>query len=128
MALVAIEASALLNSDQSAHDSQGGIERVGEEVRAHVHRGDIVLAIEPFWIVVLAVTDVDGCRAIVDRLHDALLSGGQLRFGVAMYPQDGRNAAALFDHASKMSHHTVASPERSRGQRAVTIETKREQP
>ena len=87
-----------------------------------MHRGDILLAIDPSWIVVLAITDAMGIQAIVKRLQGTLRDGEHLRFGAAVYPSDGADAAALFERATQILDQGVAgqahdAAERNEGSR-----------
>ena len=85
------------------------LDRVADEVRQGVHRGDIVLAIEPSWVVVLGLAEPTGFTAIVKRLRGKLRESGQMRFGIAMHPADGDTAVALFARASRTLEQGLAS-------------------
>jgi signal transduction histidine kinase len=88
-----------LNAKSVVADREGR-ERLADEVRRNVHRGDIVLTLDPAWIVVLAVTEVEGIAAIARRL-DAALGQPGLRWGGAYAPRDGVTAAGLFARATR---------------------------
>ena len=114
VALIAIDVSPLLLSRGPATTSSASLEEQAELIRQHVHRGDAVLAIEPSWVAVFAATDADGCRAIATRLRGTLLGGEQLRFGAALYPQDGEDALALFERARQVVNGSAAVPGKER--------------
>ncbi len=85
------------------------LEQVLQMVRKHVHHGDVVLAAEPNWIAVLALTDAAGTQAMVTRLRSALhewaqgLVGGPGSVPVhltgVVYPFDGRDIETLLEKA-----------------------------
>ena len=99
--LVAIDASAYVEEHAAPSNVAQALERLQAEVQRHLHRGDIVLAIEPSWIVILAQTDYAGCEAVIRRLRGSLTPAGRFRFGAAVYPLDAETATALYDHATK---------------------------
>ncbi len=83
------------------------LEGVGELVRKHLHRGDVVLSIEPAWVVVLAIADGLGTDAIVQRLTSAITKQAQqfglqvpVRFGTASFPADSQDVQVLFEKAT----------------------------
>ena len=69
--------------------------RVVEDVRRHVHRGDIVMALASHWVVVLAATTPEGPRVMIERLRSALNGFPQTRFGAAVQNSDGLPDAHL---------------------------------
>ena len=83
-----------------------------ELVRKYLHRGDAVLGLEGDRVAVLAVTDPEGVRAMVDRLRRAIpesaaaLAGVTVPIGMAMFPGDG-------EHAAELLRKAAASPELS---------------
>ena len=96
--LLAIQPAALPQSDAEA-ERRMALERVADDARHHVHGGDIVLALAPHWVVVLAATDERGITAMMKRLAESMRDGGTLRFGAALAPADGRQADALLERA-----------------------------
>ena len=96
--LLAIRSAARPPSVDDA-ERQAALEQAAEDVRHHVHGGDIVLALAPHWVVVLAVTDERGMAAMMKRLAETAHDGGALRFGAALAPADGQEAEALFERA-----------------------------
>ncbi len=113
--LLAIDVERLLASVAGvAQPSRAALEGVAEDVQRHIHRGDLVLAIEPRWVVVLASTDAAGCQAMVQRLRGALRGAAEFRFGTAAYPTDAATASELFAHASRLLDQGLATPSRSR--------------
>ena len=71
------------------------LEPLAAEVRQRVHRGDLVFAYESGWVVVLALVHANDVGAIVRRLQQVLPGADRLRFGMAAYPYDGKDATAL---------------------------------
>lgn len=90
------------------------LEEVADLIRRQVKNGDIVLALEPSWIVVLAVTDVLGAEAIARRVQGqgslegwATLKGRSgpmplLRCGKSFYPVDGQDVLTLLEEAKSL--------------------------
>ena len=102
--LIAVQASALLDPRASASARQQRLEELAQDVRQHLHRGDTVVTREPSWIVVAAVTEASGLKAIVRRLREKVRDGRRLRFGMAVHPQDGAEAMGLFQRAIARLH------------------------
>lgn len=85
------------------------LEQVLQMVRKHVHHGDVVLAVEPHWLAILALTDAAGVQAMVTRLRSVLhewtqgLIGGPggvpAHVAGVVYPLDGRDIATLIEKA-----------------------------
>jgi PAS domain S-box-containing protein len=98
--LVAVDAAAAVGQGGTAAEPHAGLTVLADEVRRYVHRGDIVLTVNPQWIVVLAHADREGCEAMVKRLQGSLGEAAQLRFGAAVYPEDAKDATVLFHRAS----------------------------
>jgi signal transduction histidine kinase len=106
--LIAVHAASAAGSIAEAADPREPIRRLAEEIRHKVHRDDVVLDLEPPWIVILAATDAGGLHAIIRRLRGSLGMGERLRFGTAAYPADGESAAALFERAGGMVDQDAA--------------------
>ncbi len=86
----------------SASGSQSPIERleqIAERVRHDVKNEDLVLAIEPRWVVCLAPADVRGVQAICRRLQGSL-GHSCVNLGWVFYPVDGEDAKTLFAEAT----------------------------
>ncbi|MBI3322549.1 MAG: CHASE domain-containing protein [Candidatus Omnitrophica bacterium] len=83
------------------------LSKVTEEVRRHLHHADVVLELQPCWVVALAAADPQGVQTIVKRLRQSLPGAEQYRIGTAVYPADGQDAVALFDHARQATKHEV---------------------
>lgn len=95
-------------------------------VRNHLHRNDVVLSIEPQWVVMLAIADAYGVQAIVRRLRtvlhdwDATQGAGTtlpspVRLGAALYPVDGSDVHSLFAEATgSLNQGLAAAIERGR--------------
>lgn len=98
--LVAVDAAALVKGAKSAEAHAEALEKVGADVRQHLHRGDVVLTLGPSWIVTLSATDLKNAKAIVKRLRERLEERAHLRFGAAVAPLHGDSAPALFSHAT----------------------------
>ena len=120
--VVAVQAEALLTPGGPSQERRQQLDRIAEEVRRNVHRGDIVLTLEPFWIVVLAVVEPVGIKAIVSRLQSKLRVGEHLRFGVAVSPTDGADAAKLFACATARLDQGVEWLDRPEGPRMPSVE------
>ena len=100
---------------------------VEELVRSDLQRDDVVVAVEPTWIVVIAATNEPGLVAIEKRVQE-LLSGSRLgtaesrtmpvATGTAWYPQAGREASAVFERALRSLR--AKRTEASRAARANT--------
>ena len=87
---VAIQALALLHNVQDEATRHARLERLADEVAHHVHRGDVVLPIDPSWVALLGVTNVEGVAAISRRLRGSLPQAEQLRFGTAISTGHGK--------------------------------------
>lgn len=105
--MMAIYAEALLTPGDVSRERRQQLDRIAEDVRRNVHRGDIVLTLEPSWIVVLAVVEPPGLKTIMTRLQSKLRVSEHLRFGVAVYPTDGADATTLFACATARSDRGV---------------------
>jgi len=90
------------------------LEQVADLVRKHVHHGDIVLGIEPRWVVVLAVTEVKDVHTVIQRrirtvLHEQAkpLCGEAVnlpvKFGTTICPMDGTDIHSLFEKATRLA-------------------------
>ncbi len=75
------------------------LEAAVEQIRGQLHRDDVVVAKPPSWVVVLAVADVEGLRAIAQRLRQALPGGSEAMTGVALVTTENADAEALFQQA-----------------------------
>ena len=69
--------------------------RFVDDVSQNLHRGDVVLSLDDGWVVLLAITDAKGVRAIMGRLRERLAGGRELHVGAALYPGDGHDAMPL---------------------------------
>jgi len=119
--LVAIDNEPLLGRWPQAQADQRvwHLEQVVEGVRKHLHRGDMVLAIEPHWVVVLAIADAEGAQAMMSRLRPALREwsdalvgtseGAPVNFGAAVYPLDGASVHDLFAKATSQLNQGLAA-------------------
>ncbi|MBI3324660.1 MAG: PAS domain-containing protein [Candidatus Omnitrophica bacterium] len=111
VALLALETQPILQalaSDPSATVATR-LDQVAAFVQKHLQRSDVVLSMEPRWVLILAMADEEGVRAISERVGKALREWDVLvstlpmesaRFGVASYPADGAEAARLFAKAT----------------------------
>ena len=128
VSLIALDAEPVMEAlSESASFSlqprSAQVEAIGAYLSRHVYSGDVVLSLEPRWVVILAITDARGAHAIIDRLRGALHAwltergatalSAPIHFGVALYPADGPDAQALFAKATSLI------PQYS--QRAVTM-------
>lgn len=83
-------------------------------IRGQVHPGDVVLGLKPYWIVVLALTDGAGVKALGERLHSVLLSWAKNRIGggipasvpvgTSLYPVEALDVHELFAKATEAAH------------------------
>ena len=102
-----------LSEDGRLHEQMTVVEQleiVVDYIRKHLHRGDVVLSIEPRWVLILALADAAGVEAILGRLRGAMqkdvaayaesAEAIPLRFGVASYPADGQDVWALLSKAT----------------------------
>jgi hypothetical protein len=99
MGLIAIESVSGFPTESPERRQE--LARLSEDVRRRLHQGDLVLSMEPSWVVVMAATDAQGIRAIVHRLQETLPQGERLLFGMALYPADGEDGVTLFEHARR---------------------------
>ncbi|MBI3011066.1 MAG: CHASE domain-containing protein [Candidatus Omnitrophica bacterium] len=99
--VLAIQAKALLDAERDEAQRQPSLQRVADDIRRHLHRGDIVLPIDPSWVLVLAVTEPRHLPAIAKRLQEKVRDGDRLQWGGAVYPADGADATALFERAAQ---------------------------
>jgi two-component sensor histidine kinase len=120
--LIAIQANACLEPSGKREDRPASLEHLAGEVRQHLHRGDVVLAVDPSWVVIFAITDVMGVRAIANRLQSKLREGQRLQFGVAFYPDDGTEADALFEHASACVTQDAACLQQTKSANMTSLE------
>lgn len=89
-ALIAVNSQGLLVEHES-------LPEVTELLRKQVHQEDIVLEVEPHWVVILSLTDQHGASTIIRRLQQAL---PVVRAAAALYPRDGEDAQSLFVKAA----------------------------
>jgi len=72
-------------------------------LRPQLKNGDVLMGFEPKWLVLLAVTDARGVRAMSERIRRVLLEAAgeavSLALGSAYYPIDGTDAHKLFSIA-----------------------------
>ena len=122
--LIAIQAAALLDPHATPETNQHTLERLAGEVRQCLHRGDVVLAI-PSWVVVIALTDGSGVKAVVRRLREKLPSSDCLQFGAALYPHDGMDAQALFECATSRANQGLTDPTQVKVMDAASSEQER---
>ncbi len=96
------------------------LEQLVELVRQSLHRGDIVLDVEPRWVVILVLAGAGGVQAVVQRLRKALQERltspgkpgpGLAQFGAAMYPGDGMDIHTLFWKATRTLNRGLTSVE-----------------
>ncbi len=111
--LIAFDGVPLLEEASGSQEQRRRIlEEMGEFFRTHIHRGDLVLCLEPRWVVALAIVDPLGLEAIAQRIRTAveewagkrLRSPGPLplKFGMANFPADGSDGATLFAKAREV--------------------------
>lgn len=96
----------------------GGVLRaVGRAVREHVRRADLLAHEDDgrMWVIAPDAGRVGG-RALAARLSEAVQAAGRLRgaslsvsIGLAFYPDDGRDAVALTEHAEEQMFAARAS-------------------
>jgi len=108
--LITVHVGDALNSGQAPDARQAALEHLAQEARQYLHRGDIVLPLEPSWVVVLAIVDERGISAIATRLRDKMKAGHAFRFGAATYGRDGSEAEALFRHATSPQGQLALAP------------------
>lgn len=98
----------LLRGEQDRVIQREELAALAEDAKRHLHRGDLVLPVEPGWVVVIANADTNGAQAIIRRLRTALPNGGQLCFGVAHAPAEQADALALFAQATQPLNQRTA--------------------
>ncbi len=108
--VIAIQAVDLLDGQETPEGRRRELERLASDVSTHLHRGDAVLAVDPSWIVVLALTDAAGIEAIVRRLQGRVPQGERLQVGAAVCPLDGTEAFALFQLAASRVGQPLPAP------------------
>jgi signal transduction histidine kinase/CHASE1-domain containing sensor protein len=108
--LIAVDAAAALENGLAPEARPAALAQLAKQARQHLHRGDIVLPVEPSWLVIIAVTDEPGIGAIASRLRDQLEAGGALRFGAAVHERDGEDAEALFRRATSPEARLALPP------------------
>lgn len=86
-------------------------QEVEDEARRAIHRYDILLDVEPSWIVILTMATPEGLQAMVTRLCDALKRYPEVRIGCALYPVHGTDAPALFEAAKRPLSVACAPPQ-----------------
>lgn len=109
LGLLAIRAGVSLKPSGEADVQRQRLQHLAQEVRRSVHRDDIVLEMEPHWVVLLAIADADGVRALVRRLRGSFGVGDMMRVGAALYPDDGNDPMALFERATKTLDQGLAA-------------------
>jgi len=129
LALIALDAEPLfgtlvqaLSEDGQRHERPTAVEQleiVVDYIRKHLHRSDVVLSIEPRWVLILALADTAGVEAILGRLRGAIqkdmaayaesADAIPLRFGVASHPADGQDVWALLGKATGMPSQALLS-------------------
>lgn len=93
-----------------APERQEPLDRLAEEVRQRVHRGDIIFAYNHHWVVLLGLIRPTDLGAIVKRLRQALGGSHRLGFGAALYPGDGDNGDALLHAAAARIEQPLPKP------------------
>lgn len=98
------------------------LHELAELVRQSLHRGDIILDVEPRWVVILMLADAPGVVAVVQRLRHALQerlaiasNAGLVQFGAAMYPADGPDIQTLFSKAVRALNRGLTAVESKGG-------------
>lgn len=108
MALDADPLLPLVTDAQRLGGQRRHLEYLAELVRQCL-RGDVVLDVEPRWVVVMMLSDARGVQAVVRRLRQALCerlappgttTPVRIAFGAAMYPADGSTIQALLSRAT----------------------------
>jgi two-component sensor histidine kinase len=83
-----------------ACESADSAEQVAEDIKRQVQQGDIVLALDARTVVVLAVADADGVRAMAKRLSQrGAAAAERFQCGWAVMPTDGSQAQELLARA-----------------------------
>jgi signal transduction histidine kinase len=124
VSLIAVDARPLLNPAGSPAERAAALEQAAADVRQYLHRGDLVLSVDPGWVVALSATDARGAAAIIKRLREKLREGGRLRFGAAVCPLHGQEAAALLAHATTHLNQDLASAVPAEAPNNPSIQTK----
>jgi len=109
VALIAVDCEGLIKTR-----GMEVLEELEKLLRSQLKNGDVLIGFEPKWLILLAVADARGVRAINRRILGVLeewaparhLAGGGLpageagtRLGSAFYPVDGTDAYKLFSIA-----------------------------
>ncbi len=102
------------------------LEQIAQRLRKYVKNGDLVLAMEPPWVVILAATEIKGVQSICQRLQGSLGEWGTapeerrgpflINFGWAVYPVDGGDAKTLFAEATSFIQLRAAYLEKISGE------------
>jgi signal transduction histidine kinase len=122
--LIAISVEATVTPGVGQAGRQQEVERLANDLSTRVHKEDIVLDMEPHWIVILVVTDPKGLRAMVRRLRGTLPQGEGLRFGVALLvPTDTTDPLSAFEYATKTLDQGLAAIEAINGETAQRPES-----
>jgi len=98
------------------------LERIAQRVRRYLKNGDLVLDLEPPWVVCLAHTDVQGVQAICRRLQGSLEGPVPVTMGWALYPVDGADAHTLLAEAISLSRARNVIPPGPRKQRILVAD------
>lgn len=98
VALIAFDCEPLLTGENRLER----LEEIADLIRPRVKNGDIVLALEPPWVVVLAIADVKGAEAVSARVLGSLNSPF-VRCGKSFYPADGEDVHSLLEEAKNLS-------------------------
>jgi signal transduction histidine kinase len=109
VAVIAVDAAQLLADGPAGQGRRERLEQLAVQIRQHLHRGDMVLTLDPSWVAVLAITDVRGIQAIVRRLRGSLQGAERLRFGAAIQEGVGSDPMALFQRASQSLDQGLAA-------------------
>ncbi len=99
--LLVLQMDPLLQAFQSSGRPCPSLEELRENVRRNIHHGDIMLIVEPSWLVILANTDTRGLEAMIRRLRHALPQGERIQFGMAVSPKNGTDGPVLFEAAKR---------------------------
>jgi signal transduction histidine kinase len=110
VALIAVDAERLLTAAATDQARRDMLEQLVGRIRQHLHRGDLVLTLDPSWVAVLAITDVSGIKAIVGRLRGSLPGAERLRFGAAIQEGGDSDPMALFQRAANSLDQGLAVP------------------
>ncbi len=111
VALLVLDAHAAqqkIPNGNNAHAPGIPLEETADFVRNNVFGSDSVLAIEPHWIVVLTVGDLQAVTGLGQRVVQCLRENGaaglpaELLFKGVVYPEDGRDGKQLFSKATEL--------------------------